>query len=742
MPFSSLTGAQQIMVRLYMTGGPKYRAEMERAGLVTRQFAGSVGAADVAMAKATKRSFMLNQGLFMARRGLFYATLGIVGMTAAVAKLGFDYLNTMQQARVGLGGFIKDQGLLNKQLRYMYVMAARTPFEFQDIILATRRLNAFTGDLQETNRLILSITNGLSAAGILTGAALQRATLALSHMYSIGHLTGQTLLQLNRDNIQMTKALMYYYHASGEEIKESVSAGLISATDAAKAFNAYMQTPGFKGAAFAQATNTLYGAFTTFKDLIAVGAGGAEGGIFGGLTRTLQNVDKAILPLVTGGRPVTLDKIAQAIDKTLTPKSHLILNFFTTLEWSLKTVIGLFYALATAISFLLLPFNLLFGLFGANVVAAKLLGIALGVIITGFLIHRGVTLAAALATDAYKVALYGLKGMIWANVIAQRAWNIAITQGLGIRGLTEAVNKWAFAQTVRPGSLNMSDTINANNSAMAKFTRTIFNAGDAIKGAFKAEDAGAFRTAVTDIVTQFKTGGFKAGLKAMVTGLQTAAAAAWSMTAAALTNPWTWIALAVVAIVYALIVLYFRWERFHNLVNRTANWVKEHWYYLTLIIGIIFPIIPVVATIVRHWRTIRDYIKSAYEWAKKLYDILKNPIKIGPRWLRYSGVDLARDIGKVAKYASPTGSYYGGGHQMGGLVPGGFSLVGERGPELVQIPGGSRITPNANVNPIGWSMGGVGGNGNERPIVVNLVVDRKVLATAVARANQDYAARR
>ena len=76
---------------------------------------------------------------------------------------------------------------------------------------------------------------------------------------------------------------------------------------------------------------------------------------------------------------------------------------------------------------------------------------------------------------------------------------------------------------------------------------------------------------------------------------------------------------------------------------------------------------------------------------------------------------------------------------MGGIHAGGFAWVGEHGPELVQMPGGSRITPNAQVKPVDWSGYRAG---DDRPIVVNVQVDRKTLATAVARANQDYASRR
>ena len=48
-------------------------------------------------------------------------------------------------------------------------------------------------------------------------------------------------------------------------------------------------------------------------------------------------------------------------------------------------------------------------------------------------------------------------------------------------------------------------------------------------------------------------------------------------------------------------------------------------------------------------------------------------------------------------------------------VPGGFALVGERGPELVQLPGGANVIPN------NQSMRMLGGGGDDnRPVIINL----------------------
>ena len=109
MGFGSLSSAQQILVKLYLLGGPKYREEMVKAGLATKGLTGANTALGRALEKTNKRSFLQNQLMFTARRAMFYTTLGAVGLTAEVVKMGFAYDNAMQSANVALSQVIKPQ---------------------------------------------------------------------------------------------------------------------------------------------------------------------------------------------------------------------------------------------------------------------------------------------------------------------------------------------------------------------------------------------------------------------------------------------------------------------------------------------------------------------------------------------------------------------------------------------------------------------------------------------------------
>ena len=66
----------------------------------------------------------------------------------------------------------------------------------------------------------------------------------------------------------------------------------------------------------------------------------------------------------------------------------------------------------------------------------------------------------------------------------------------------------------------------------------------------------------------------------------------------------------------------------------------------------------------------------------------------------------------------------------------GMALVGERGPELVGLPGGARVTPLVQA----LSMGG-GGGVTAATIPVQVVLDRRVVGEATARWFADKNAR-
>ena len=661
--YSTLSGNQKVIIELTVLGGPQSAASIDKVTASTTRMDAAIAASGKTMTAANEKAFLMRQGIFTMRRFMFYGTLAAAGMAFSVAKLGWEFNNTMQTARVGFTSIMGNANAANKELRQLYVTAALTPFQFPDIVMATRRILAFNHNVGQTNLLVTGLTNALSRTGLISAQYLGRASLALGHMFAQGRLTGRILYQMAQDNIPMQEALQKQFHMTGEEIRQQVAAGMITATQAAQALINLTQSPAYRNAAKMQATQTLVGAWSTFIDFMRMASASGQGGIFGFLTKNLRAIDLALEPLARGEKPITLTMVAQVIDRQLSPKTHLIINLFEFFQGVIMGVTGSFYLLLKAIQMLLWPFDRILNLFGGNRTAARLLGIMLGILATRWILVATWTAIAAAMNVVYEAT--GLK-VIWTNrkIIA-----------------SNAMVAWSYRELIVQILLWRATTLISMLRIIPIFARLIVQAV-AMRLAFM-------------------------GLSLATLG---------------------WIGLAI-AVIYALVMLYIRWKAFRDIVNETATWLKNHWVWIleVLMPGLGFGI----KFLIDHWRTFSNIVKTAFGWVDKVYNKIAHPIG---GW-----------FGKVLHYASyalPPGMGGPAAHQIGGIVPGRqWSLVGERGPELVQLPGGSRIMPSYAVGSVMPAFAGVSG-GSDRPILVQVMLDRKVLAQGVARANQDYASRR
>jgi hypothetical protein len=692
---------------------------MIKAGLATRSMSRDTVALDKAMKGATARSFAMNQALFMARRFLFYGTLGIVGATTELFKMGFAFNSVMQNAQVAFKGFIPTAAGVKKELNGLYIIAAKTPFQFPDIVQATQHLLPFTKNLKETNGVIMAIANSLSAMGVTSGAAFQRASLAMAHMFDIGRLTGQLLYQMGKDNIPMVQALEAAFHTTGIVIRQEVSAGLIDANTAAQAFIKFTNTnKGFAGAATRLSTSTFSGAWSTFKDILRFGSGHASLGLFNKLTDALGGIDKALLgELSKTNAPVTLTAIAEAMDKRLTPASHALLNTFMFLDGFMKGLIGSFLFLYKVVNYVFWPIDKLTNAFGAGRIAAETLGIAVGVLTTLFFIQKGALLAASVAMDLYGLSLAPVKGALILLTDLEKSQ----IEAMGARGLYGELRKlipawiaWAFAMKEAEKIGGLSGWYKASkdferSGILARLSRQFLGLFGIESAAAGAEGAGA-------------------------------ALALWPVALAA----------GIVIVIGLLVYLYFHWKKFHDLVQTTWKWIVNHSQQLSqaLINGFgPFGVVPgLLLEIVTNMKAVEKEVQGLIGWFGKLWKSI-------PPWLRHGITSvLSGGIGSYARTmipgrqvtAAPHGG--GGGHfgqvlhdifHLGDFIPfkfqGGGTVPGPTGsPQLIMAHGGESVNP----------IGSFANMGSDRPVHVQIMLDRKVLAEAVARANQDYAARR
>jgi TP901 family phage tail tape measure protein len=240
----------------------------------------------------------------------------------------------------------------------------------------------------------------------------------------------------------------------------------------------------------------------------------------------------------------------------------------------------------------------------------------------------------------------------------------------------------------------------------------------------------------------------------------------------------------IVALVYLFIELYQNNETFRKAVQATMawiimagqkvvsafvwikdtavivwDWIKAHW---PLLLAILFgPFGLATLKIIENWGKIKNFFINLpgkiggwlaslpgllYEWGKRagtaLINAIASAIRAAPgaifdavksavEGISIGGFDVGSDLMSLADRATPGAS--------GGLVnTSGRFLVGEQGPELINLPTGSRIVPNeAIAASVGnWSSGG-GLN-----ITVPLIVDGRQIAEANHKASLQRAARR
>jgi len=520
----------------------------------------------------TRRAWALNQALFTMRRVLFGLTVGFLAMGVVILKWGFDFNKQMNEARVGLEGFIGTTQEINKELTDIYRLAAITPFNFPEILQATRRLIPYNQNLQEVNSTVEALTNTLSAQGVASNQYLTRATLQFAHILALGRVTGQQVNALARDNIPLTIMLAHYYGVSTARVQELVKQGLVPAADATKALIAYQKTAGYEGKNFAMATRTLSGAWATFQDIMRFSVGRGEQGLFNKVRVALTQISLAMLPLIKGNKPITIYMIAQALDTALSPKTHVIIYLFSFFKGLVEGLVGSFYVFFMIINRFMRVFNKIPGVAHHANIGLRLLGILTGILIARTIIWTGVMFAASLMSLIYAA------------------------------------------------------TVDILSTAWLYYTFVLSFAG---------------------IVT--------VGMAAAIAG----------------------IIVVILLLVVGLVVLYFRWKRFHDIVNRFASWLYSHWYVLSMI-PVFGPMIEMIVVVIRYWDQLSGAIKKAYDWAVRF----RNAVRGEPghkRWYQKSGLDLIRGAFAGGGTANMAGSY----------------LVGERGPEVVHLPRGATVSPNA-----------------------------------------------
>jgi phage tail tape-measure protein len=130
--------------------------------------------------------------------------LGLIGLSAVGAKVGIDFNSRMEQSRVAFTGLLGDQQRAQTMLNQLYDLAARTPFETQQLVASTQQLLGFG---LAANRVLPTMTAiGDAVAGVGGGAdQIALVSLAFGQMQAKGKVSSEELLQLAEAGVRQRR---------------------------------------------------------------------------------------------------------------------------------------------------------------------------------------------------------------------------------------------------------------------------------------------------------------------------------------------------------------------------------------------------------------------------------------------------------------------------------------------------------------------------------------------------------
>ena len=653
---------------------------IRNAGLVTASMDEMQVAADetgLAMERTGRRGMIMNQAMFTARRLMYGVTLAAVATGVAAVRMGFGFNSAMQQARIALRPVSRDLGGVQDRLTKLWNFTKYTPFQFKDMTIAFRSLYLgfrTVGISANTTQLTLkSMVDALAASGRDAPGYLNRVSVALQHMAYQGHLTGYTVNQLARDGIPIFAALRRELHLTGDQIHQIGTLGIPTRV-ALNAINKFIETyPGTANMAYKQATGSLHGLFTTFKDNISQLFGNMESGVFarfqkrlvdfnaffGRISNSMQRHSSfsAVIGQAFGGG-------AEFIWKRFASDLSLVWRIFTGLIGTVLRSKPLWAEFATLLIILhgiLSPINWILQHFGW--------------LISNLIIPA---MVAELAITKSLIIWEGIRKYLLASTVAEGR---ALT--LGMYAMRAAMIAYYFV--LGRVIVLMQEWWQVQSALKILMT------GQAL-------DMGYYRALTSLELMALK---LRTAFMALWAPFAAVIGETWAFTAALLANPITWIVLGVLALTAGLIVLYIKWKAFRDIVNETIGWIWRH------------PLVSYFIPVIGQFVVMARLAYLIYKHFHDLMEMFRHPVRTLQGWWHgITGYFGGMDWNPLSRGFWP--------HLASGgtIMSPGTVMVGEQGPELLNLPRG------ASVIPLSQSFGG---GGDRQPLQINLMINQRVL---------------
>ena len=189
----------------------------------------------------------------------------------------FSFNAQMEQAQIGFTTMLGSAQRAKRFLDDVAKFAAKTPFEFPDLLDASKRMLAYGFAAEDVLPTMEAVGNATAAVG-LGAQGINRIILALGQMRAKGKVSGEEMRQLTETGIQAWEILAEAMGKSTAEVMDLSQRGLIPAEQAIKMFTEGMNKrfPGM----MSKMENTWEGVTSTIKDVWQMTIGEVTKGLF------------------------------------------------------------------------------------------------------------------------------------------------------------------------------------------------------------------------------------------------------------------------------------------------------------------------------------------------------------------------------------------------------------------------------------------------------------------------------
>lgn len=221
------------------------------------------------------------------------ANLGLdaIGKGFAFAKdaaIGFN--SSLEQSRIAFATFLGGARQADRFLADLQKYAVATPFEFPQLIEASKRMLAFGFSAQQVMPLLTAVGNATAALGS-GSVGLDRITLALGQMQAKGRVSGEELRQLQEAGIKTGDIFAIIAEQTGattQQLQEMAEKGQLSSTLFIAAFEKWSQQR--FGDMMARQSQTFQGAMSNIRDAATQVLARIGAPFFAALSRAAQAV--------------------------------------------------------------------------------------------------------------------------------------------------------------------------------------------------------------------------------------------------------------------------------------------------------------------------------------------------------------------------------------------------------------------------------------------------------------------